>query len=135
MTTVPVGPLKSPRNYPSNQPAPPLATDWALRTITPDMNSSNTKQFHYSELNDTEIGLLQMVSDKNTQPIRLALRRYKLKEAPPFCALSYCWGDSKVTKECFCEYKGVGGRLAITSSLYTILGMIEVNKLTDGLPL
>jgi Heterokaryon incompatibility protein (HET) len=35
----------------------------------------------------------------------------------------------------FCEYKGIGGRLAITSSLYTILGTIEVNKLTDGLPL
>jgi hypothetical protein len=69
------------------------------------MNSSNTRQFHYSELNDTEIRLLQMVSGKKTQPSRLTLRHYKLKEAPPFCALSYYWGDSKVTKECFASTK------------------------------
>ncbi|KAL9596612.1 MAG: hypothetical protein Q9179_004551 [Wetmoreana sp. 5 TL-2023] len=91
--------------------------------------------FRYGKLNGSEIRLVRILRGTDDKSIHLELKHFKLDKAPPFYALSYCWGDITSVEKCSCEYSDTEGLLALTSSLCKMLSMIEAKGCTNGLPL
>jgi len=76
-------------------PNEPTAAQEASRPSAPDSDgSSRTQGFHYDPLpqNTLHIRLLSLVSLDGEHP-SFVLDAVRLDEAPPYVALSYCWGD------------------------------------------
>jgi hypothetical protein len=64
------------------------------------MDDTKVAPYHYSALNASqkEIRVLVLLPGAWTQPLRCELKTVSLIERPFYCALSYVWGDPKVTK-------------------------------------
>ncbi|RYP22770.1 hypothetical protein DL765_001479 [Monosporascus sp. GIB2] len=95
---------------------------------TTDSVNSNAEAFHstlttpvpmgpfaYEPLNSTdpEIRLLRLAKPPGADGLHLSLTRCSLNQAPPYMAVSYCWGDAKQKTEITCNKQ----TLTITASL------------------
>jgi hypothetical protein len=74
--------------------------------------------YQYEPLShDDETRLLHLEPGSGDDDIRFTLRPVRLGDKPSYEAISYCWGDARVTREVYCE----GKLLVVTNSLYTAL--------------
>ncbi|ORY05810.1 heterokaryon incompatibility protein-domain-containing protein [Clohesyomyces aquaticus] len=69
--------------------------------------------YHYHELHDGQIRLLQLLPGSHSSPIICSLTVVDIKHSPQYEALSYVWGDPSITEEIECD----GRRLNVTVNL------------------
>ncbi|KAH8895496.1 hypothetical protein GQ53DRAFT_641392, partial [Thozetella sp. PMI_491] len=85
----------------------------------PELDTTTTPvpkgPFSYEPLNPTnrEVRLLRLAKPPGKDGLHLSLTSCPLDQAPPFMAVSYCWGDAKQMIEIDCNRE----TLAITASL------------------
>jgi hypothetical protein len=73
----------------------------------------------YHPLNESlaEFRVLEIISDESASPVELQLAVMSMKESPRFTALSYIWGDAKVTEDILLD----GQAFPVTANLAVAL--------------
>jgi hypothetical protein len=91
-------------------PRPPGST----LTLQPgSVQKSETSTYHYEDLPDGCIRLIELLPGNGHHPLRCQLVQVALSEERPYEAISYVWGNSTDTIEIECE----GQQLAIGTNL------------------
>lgn len=81
------------------------------------MSAQSQSIYRPLDVSRRETRLLKIVSDQPGRPVECQLHRVSLDNSPVFVALSYVWGNPKITEDIIVN----GQRMAVTRNLETAL--------------
>ncbi|KAE9379878.1 hypothetical protein N431DRAFT_121536 [Stipitochalara longipes BDJ] len=89
--------------------------------------AAGTRDYTYSPISRPDtIRLLKLgTTESSSGTIRCQLESVRLDHAPPFFALSYCWGKKAADTPIICEDSTGSGRLVVTATLAQALRRLQ----------
>ena len=89
--------------------------------------------YQYQSLHSGRIRISTILAGPDNSKLRLRLQTHDVNSLPDYLALSYCWGEGPIWRECSCEDEASAGFLPLSDNL--LQALLHIRREDNDIPI